>query len=72
MVPASGFELRYFDACETEVVPVSGASLTAEERARVRSVGARLDVTQRGVGGVSAEIFSTLRNRELLRCETTD
>jgi len=71
MVPAGGFEFRYFDACETEVVPADGASLTAEERARVRSVGARLDVTQRDVGGVSAEVFSTLRNRETLRCETT-
>jgi type II secretory pathway pseudopilin PulG len=72
MVSAGGFEIRYFDACETEVVPAGGASLTAEERARVRSVGVRLDVTQPGVGGVSADVFSTLRNRELLRCETTD
>jgi hypothetical protein len=71
-VPIGGFEIRYFDACESEVVPAGGASLTAAERARVRSIGARLAVTQPDVGGVSAEFLSTLRNREQLRCETTD
>jgi hypothetical protein len=70
-VPAGGFELRYLDACGTEIVAASGASLTAEERARVRSVAVRLNVTQPGVGGVSADVVSTLRNREVLRCETT-
>ncbi len=69
-VPANGFELRYLDACGAEVIAASGASLTAEERARVRSVAARLNVTQPGIGAVSADIVSTLRNREALRCET--
>ena len=72
MVPPGGFEIRYFDACETEMVPTAGATLTAAERARVRSVSARLYVSQPGVGEVSADVFSTIRNREPLRCETTD
>lgn len=71
-VPANGFELRYLDACGTEIVAASGASLAAAERARVRSVAARLNVTQPGAGGVSASVVSTLRNREVLRCETME
>jgi hypothetical protein len=71
-VPAGGFELRYLDACGGEIVPTSGISLTSEERTRVRSVAARLNVTRPGVGGVSAGTVSTLRNREDLRCETTE
>ena len=72
MVSPGGFELRYFDACGTEVASPSGALLMAEERARVRSVGVHLEATQPGVGQVSGDVFSTLRNRELLRCETTE
>jgi type II secretory pathway pseudopilin PulG len=71
-VPEGGFELRYLDACGAEIAATSGSSLTAVERARVRSVAARLNVTQPGVGGVSADIVSTLRNREVLRCEATE
>src|SRR4029079_9902002 len=63
LVSPGGFEFRYFDACGTEVASPSGALLTAEERARVRSVGAHLEVTQPSVGRVSADVFSTLRNR---------
>jgi type II secretory pathway pseudopilin PulG len=72
MVPSGGFELRYFDGCSVEVLPASGGSLTAEERARVRNIAVRLNVTQPGVGGVSAEVVSTLRNREVLRCPRTE
>ncbi len=72
MVPSDGFELRYFDGCGVEVVPASGALLTAEQRARIRSVAVRLNVTQPGLGGVSADVVSTLRNREVLRCPRTE
>jgi len=72
VIPVDGFELHYFDACDTEAAPASSALLTPEERARVRRVGVHLDVAQAGIGRVSGDAFSTLRNREQLRCETAE
>jgi len=66
-VPRDGLVLRYFDACDAEVVPAAGAELAAADRARVRAVVVRLTVAERGET-VSSEARAALRNRGGLRC----
>lgn len=67
MVPAGGLVFRYFDACGAEI-PTGAGELSAEDRARVRVVGARLTVRERSGESVTTEVSSALRNRAGLRC----
>jgi Tfp pilus assembly protein PilW len=66
-VPRDGLVLRYFDACGAELVPTAGVELSADDRARVRAVVARLTVVERGET-VATEARAALRNRGTLRC----
>ncbi len=67
MVPPGGLAFRYFDACSDEIS--AGASeLSAEDRSRVRVVGARLTVRDRAGETVTTEVSSALRNRAGLHC----
>lgn len=67
MVPSRGLELRYFDACDDELVPAE-AGLSSEERARVRRIAATLTVRDGRVGAITASAGAALRNRTDLAC----
>jgi len=67
-VPADGFRLRYFDACDREIVPPTAGELSAAERARVRRITVALTVRDAAGGSMSAETSAALRNRGDLRC----
>jgi len=69
MVAAGGLAFRYLDACGDDVSPPAGSELSADERARIRSVVVRLTVVEPAVASVGAEVSAALRNREKLQCE---
>jgi Tfp pilus assembly protein PilW len=66
-VPPRGLVFRYLDACGDEILPLAGPDLSAEERARVRSVAVGLTI-QEGPESATDEVVSVLRNRWSLRC----
>lgn len=68
MVPANGFHLRYFDACDGEIVPPAAGALSAAERARVRRIAVALTISDATGSSISAEVSAALRNRGDLKC----
>jgi hypothetical protein len=62
IVPTNGFQLRYFDGCNREIV--ASGELSDADRARIRRVSIILMVSDpTGRGTVSAETAATVRNR---------
>ena len=67
-VPADGLVVRYFDACDEEVVVPAGGELDEVDRRRVRRLEIRLVVRERGGEMLTSETTAALRNRQRLRC----
>ena len=70
VVPQQGFHLRYFDACDQEILPQASGELSDLDRTRVRRVSVFLAVSDAtGGSAVATETAVVLRNRSL-RCES--
>ena len=66
-VSAGGLVFHYLGACGDEILPVAGTDLSADERARVRSITVGLTIKE-GVESAADEVAAALRNRRSLRC----